>query len=205
MNKIIENNQVELIGMLVSDFTFSHKVYGESLYISDFMVERLSDNVDVIPVMVSERLIDIHGEWAGRTLKVSGQFRSYNIYEGGKSKLKLFVFISEIIESEKCDLNKIVLEGYVCKTPVYRKTPLGREIADILLAVDRMYGRTDYIPCIAWGENARYSERLNIGSKIHICGRIQSREYNKRLSDTEYEKRVAYEVSICKMEDAKNE
>lgn len=205
MNKIIENNQVELIGMFVSGFAFSHKVYGESFYIADFMVERISDVVDVIPVMVSERLIDINDEWIGKSLKISGQFRSHNKHEGGRSKLVLSVFAREISETDKYDLNKIFLDGYICKNLVYRKTPLGRQISEIMLAVSRHFNKKDYITCIAWGRNAWYSQRFNVGSRICIYGRIQSREYRKKLSETKYDTRTTYEVSIYKMEEIKNE
>lgn len=205
MSRIIENNQVELIGIFVSGFAFSHKFYGESFYIADFMVERISDTVDIIPVMVSERLIDINDEWIGKTLKVSGQFRSYNKHEGGRSKLVLSVFAREISETDKYDLNKIFLDGYICKNPVYRKTPLGREISEIKIAVNRNFNKKDYIPCIAWGRNARYAEMLNVHSRICIYGRIQSREYRKKLSETEYDIRTTYEVSIYRMEEVKSE
>lgn len=201
MKEIIDNNYVELIGKFVSDFIYSHEVYGEKFYYIDFAVERLSDTTDIIPIIIPERLIDINRKWKDKNLKIVGQFRSFNKYENGKRKLILSVFAREIEESEKYEKNKIFLEGYICKEPIYRKTPLGREIADILLAVNRPYGKNDYIPCVAWGRNARYSERLKIGTKIKIYGRIQSREYRKKLSEVNYEMRVAYEVSIFKIEE----
>ena len=161
--KMIENNKVSVIGEVVSEFTFSHEVFGEGFYIADLAVSRLSDQVDVIPLMISERLLDVSKDYYTKT-------------------------------------NQIFLEGYICKEPIYRKTPLGREIADMLLAVNRPYGKSDYIPCIAWGRNARYASGFGVGSHVCVWGRVQSREYTKKLSETECEKRVAYEVSVSKLE-----
>lgn len=197
MKKMNENNKVEIVGMFVSSFRYSHKAYGETFYIGDFQVERLSDEVDIIPVMVSDRLIDINADWLGEIVKISGQFRSYNRHEGNRNRLLLSVFAKSIEVSERCEQNNIFLDGYICKIPIYRKTPLGREIADVIMAVNRQYGKSDYIPCIAWGRNSRYMARLEIGSHIKISGRIQSRQYNKRISEIDYERKTAYEVSIC--------
>ena len=133
-----------------------------------------------------------------------GQFRSYNRHEENKNKLVLSVFVREVnlleSEDEIQRPNSIFLDGYICKEPVYRKTPLGREIADLLLAVNRPYGKSDYIPCICWGRNARFAESFAIGGHIQLWGRIQSREYQKKIDENEYEKRIAYEVSVSKME-----
>ena len=203
-DKIIENNQVSIMGQIVSQFTFSHQVFGEGFYLVDIMVKRLSDSEDIIPVMVSERLIDVTQDYEGEYLMVSGQFRSYNRHEEKKNRLVLSVFAREISfveeEDDSVKSNQIYLDGYICKPPVYRKTPLGREIADLLIAVNRPYGKSDYIPCIAWGRNARYASGFAVGTRILIWGRVQSREYTKRLSETECEKRVAYEVSVSKLE-----
>ena len=170
----------------------------------DIMVKRLSDSEDIIPVMVSERLIDVTQDYEGEYLMVSGQFRSYNRHEEKKNRLVLSVFAREISfveeEDDSVKSNQIYLDGYICKPPVYRKTPLGREIADLLIAVNRPYGKSDYIPCICWGRNARYASAFVVGGHVLIWGRIQSREYMKRVSDTEMEKRVAYEVSVSKLE-----
>ena len=144
--KKIENNQVQIVGEFISDFEYSHKFHGESFYISNFRVERISNTVDIIPVMISDRLIDINNDWIGHTLNVSGQFRSYNKFIDGKNKLILSVFAREIEDTDKHDFNQIILNGYICKLPIYRITPLGREIADVLLAINRPYGKTDYIP-----------------------------------------------------------
>lgn len=201
MEKIIENNKVEMVGEFISEFTFSHKVFGECFYVANFRVERISDNIDIIPVMVSDRLIDINDNLNGKILKISGQFRSYNKYEDGKRKLILYVFIRDYEESRIYDKNQIFLDGYICKKPIYRKTPRGREITDIFLAVNRPYGKTDYIPCLVWGRNARYAFGFDVGFRFHIWGRIQSREYRKKLSETDYEMRTAYEVSVSKIEE----
>ena len=203
-DKIIENNQVSIMGQIVSQFIFSHQVFGEGFYLVDIMVKRLSDSEDIIPVMVSERLIDVTQDYEGEYLMVSGQFRSYNRHEEKKNRLVLSVFAREISfveeEDDSVKSNQIYLDGYICKPPVYRKTPLGREIADLLIAVNRPYGKSDYIPCICWGRNARYASAFVVGGHVLIWGRIQSREYMKRVSDTEMEKRVAYEVSVSKLE-----
>ena len=203
--KMIENNRVSVIGEVISEFTFSHEVFGEGFYILELAVNRLSDQVDVIPLMISERLIDVHADYRGQTMEAIGQFRSYNRHEGLKNRLVLSIFVREFSFMEYftdyTKTNQIFLDGFICKEPIYRKTPLGREIADLLIAVNRPYGKSDYIPCIAWGRNARYASQFLVGSRLRIWGRVQSREYTKRISDTETEKRVAYEVSVSKLED----
>lgn len=208
MSREQENNKATLSGEIVSNFEFSHEVYGEGFYISMILAERTSIKKDIIPIMVSERIVDVKSEWKGRFVKISGQFRSYNKHEGENNHLILSVFAREFEEIEfeheepgsGNDENQIFLDGYICKPPVYRKTLLGREIADILLAVNRSYGKSDYTPCIAWGRNARFADSLDVGTRLQIDGRIQSREYQKRISDNEVETRTAYEVSISKME-----
>ena len=202
--KMIENNKVSVIGEIVSGFSFSHEVFGEGFYMVDVAVSRLSQQADVIPLMISERLVEVSRDYTGQTVEAIGQFRSYNRHEGVKNRLMLSVFVREIhfIEefTDYTKTNQIFLDGYICKLPIYRKTPLGREIADLLLAVNRPYGKSDYIPCISWGRNARYAAGFSVGTRVRIWGRVQSREYTKKLSDTECEKRVAYEVSISKLE-----
>ena len=189
--KVIENNKVSVIGEIISGFTFSHEVFGEGFYLVNVAVNRLSEQADIIPLMISERLLDVKEDYIGCTVEAIGQFRSYNRHEGVKNRLVLSVFVREIHFMEKftdyTKTNQIFLDGYICKAPVYRKTPLGREIADLLLAVNRPYGKSDYIPCIAWGRNARFASCFEVG-------------YTKKLSETECEKRVAYEVSISKLE-----
>lgn len=203
-DKIIENNQVSIMGEIISDFTFSHEVYGEGFYMMDISVKRLSESYDIIPVMISERLIDVTQDYKGEMIQIFGQFRSYNRHEEKKNRLVLSIFAREISfveeESEKIKSNQIFLDGYICKNPVYRKTPLGREIADMLLAVNRPYGKSDYIPCICWGRNARFASGFEVGGHVQIWGRIQSREYVKKLEDETTQKRVAYEVSVSKLE-----
>ena len=203
-DKIIENNQVSIVGEVVSDFSFSHEVFGEGFYMLDVSVKRLSDSCDIIPLMISERLIDVNEDYRGAYIRAVGQFRSYNRHEEKKNRLVLSVFARELEfvdeEVENAKTNQIFLDGYICKIPVYRKTPLGREIADILLAVNRPYGKSDYIPCICWGRNARFASGFEVGGHTQIWGRIQSREYVKKLDDEESERRVAYEVSVSKLE-----
>ena len=203
-DKIIENNQVSITGKIVTGFTFSHQVYGEGFYTMDLLVKRLSDSEDRIPVMVSERLVDVTQDYVGQYVEIHGQFRSYNRHEEKKNRLVLSVFVRELEfteeELENSKTNQIFLDGYICKPPVYRKTPLGREIADILLAVNRPYGKSDYIPCICWGRNARFASGFEVGGHTQIWGRIQSREYMKKIDEEESEKRIAYEISVSKLE-----
>ena len=202
--KIIENNQVTIMGKVATEFSFSHEVFGEGFYMVEVEVKRLSNSEDRIPLMISERLIDVTQDYTGEYIMVHGQFRSYNRHEEQKNRLVLSVFVREISfmeeEPDGTKTNSIWLDGYICKEPIYRKTPLGREIADLLLAVNRPYGKSDYIPCICWGRNARYASGFEVGEHVQLLGRIQSREYVKRISDTETEKRVAYEVSVSKLE-----
>ena len=203
-DKILENNQVSIVGEIISDFQYSHEVYGEGFYMVEVAVSRLSNFSDYIPLMISERLIDTSQSYIGQKVYVIGQFRSYNRHEELKNRLVLSVFVREIEfieeETEEMKSNQIILDGYICKDPIYRKTPLGREIADLLVAVNRSYGKSDYIPCICWGRNARFAARFEVGVHVQIWGRIQSREYVKRLNEDEVEKRTAYEVSVSKIE-----
>ena len=203
-DKIIENNQVTIMGKVATEFSFSHEVFGEGFYMVEVEVKRLSNSEDRIPLMISERLIDVTQDYTGEYIMVHGQFRSYNRHEEQKNRLVLSVFVREISfmeeEPDGTKTNSIWLDGYICKEPIYRKTPLGREIADLLLAVNRPYGKSDYIPCICWGRNARYASGFEVGEHVQLLGRIQSREYVKGISDTETEKRVAYEVSVSKLE-----
>lgn len=208
-DKVIENNQVTIMGEIVSGFSYSHEIFGEGFYMVEVKVQRLSDSFDVIPMMVSERLIDVTADYRGYFVEVNGQFRSYNRHEERKNRLVLSVFAREIsfVEEieESAKTNQIYLDGYICKAPIYRKTPLGREIADLLLAVNRPYGKSDYIPCICWGRNARFASGFEVGERCSIWGRIQSREYMKKIDEEQVEKRVAYEVSVSKLELAREE
>ena len=203
-DKIIENNQVTIMGQVDSEFEFSHEVFGEGFYIVEVLVKRRSNSDDRIPLMISERLIDVTQDYWGEYIAAHGQFRSYNRHEEQKNRLVLSVFVREVEfveeEPEGAKTNSILLDGYICKEPVYRKTPLGREIADLLLAVNRPYGKSDYIPCICWGRNARFASGFEVGEHVQVLGRIQSREYIKKLSETETQKRIAYEVSVSKLE-----
>jgi len=201
----LDNNNVSISGRAVSSPEFSHEVYGEGFYLVYIRVPRLSDTYDNIPVMFSERLVQPDSISEGTFISVEGQFRSYNNFNNNSGhKLMLTVFAREIEFSEEevshKNPNQIFLNGYVCRKPMYRTTPFGREIADILLAVNRAYNKSDYIPCIAWGRNARYAGTFEVGDNIRIWGRIQSRAYQKKITEEEVEERVAYEISVSKME-----
>lgn len=210
----LENNYLTLVGEVTGEKRFSHEIYGESFYVFDLSIARLSGNADIIPITVSERIITDEMLKAGNKILVKGQFRSYNSYENEKNRLILTVFAKDILEisgeeeikpedelKSKEDLtNQVVLIGYVCKKPIYRQTPFGREIADLLLAVNRAYNKSDYIPSIAWGRNARFCQNLEVGTQVKILGRVQSRTYEKKYEDGTVQTRVAYEVSIGSLE-----
>lgn len=207
--RIVENNVVSLIGIIVEECSFSHKVFSEGFYIFKVRVPRLSENEDILPVTVSERLIDVNLLKKGIGIEVKGQLRSYNYYSDSKNRLVLTVFARELnileeAEEEIKGINEISINGFVCKAPVYRKTPFGREITDILVAANRSYNKSDYIPVITWGRNARFAGELNIGDNIKISGRIQSRVYRKKNGD-DVEERTAYEVSVSKIEKSEEE
>ena len=196
MNINYENNNIaHLRGEVVEEPIYSHEILGEGFYDLKISVPRLSEQFDIIPVTISERLLG--DTMIGDTLSIDGQFRSYNKLEDGKSKLILTLFAKELVEDDSSiNSNTITLTGYICKPPIYRTTPFGREICDCLLAVNRAYNKSDYIPCIAWGRNARFVKNLEVGSKVTIVGRIQSREYQKKYSEDQVETKIAYEVSI---------
>ena len=219
----LENNYLTLVGKVTSEKQFSHEIYGERFYSFDLSVPRLSGNADIIPVTVSERLITDEMTQIGTKLLIKGQFRSYNSYENERNRLILTVFAKDIekLEEEvpKTEVNEegeevqvndfvkketvtneVVLIGYICKKPIYRQTPFGREIADLLLAVNRAYNKSDYIPSIAWGRNARFCQNLEVGTEVKIVGRIQSRNYEKKYEDGTIVKKVAYEVSVGSLE-----
>ena len=200
MNNVLETNKVFISGEIVSETEFSHEVYGESFYETSVLVKRLSGQNDILPITISERLITDKKLKKGSVINAFGQFRSYNKLVDGKSKLMLTVFVREVLdELDVKNPNAIMLVGYLCKQPVYRTTPFNREIADLLIAVNRSYNKSDYIPCIAWGRNARFAKRLNVGEKISIVGRVQSREYQKKMDENKFETFTAYEVSISKL------
>ena len=195
-----KNNRVFLMGEIVSEATFSHEVYGEGFYELYVRVMRLSGQADVLPVTISERLIEGNDLKPGSAICALGQFRSYNKLEGGRSRLMLTVFVRELVDGAASrNPNSIVLSGYICKPPVYRTTPFNREIADLLIAVNRSYNKSDYIPAIAWGRNARFVKNLAVGDKVALSGRIQSREYQKKQDDGTFLTMTAYEVSISKL------
>lgn len=200
----MESNVAELCGVVLSDLKFSHKTYGEIFYTFVLGIERRSGYIDEINVMVSERLIFDDPPRIDDFLEIKGQIRTYNEVIDDKNKLNVVVFAKEIYRSENFGYNEnyIYLEGFLCKPPLKRTSPLGREICDMMLAVNRMYNKSDYIPCIAWGRNAGYAEKLGVGTKLAIEGRIQSREYKKKLDDGTAEIRKAFEVSVVKLEEA---
>ncbi len=204
----LENNHLVLVGKVTSDKKFSHEIYGESFYIFDLEVPRLSGNSDIIPITISERLILEKELEIGDKVAIEGQFRSYNSYENEKNRLILTVFAKDIKylsqedeeDSKEKVSNEVTLIGYICKKPIYRQTPFGREISDILLAVNRAYNKSDYIPAIAWGRNARFCQNIEVGTKVKITGRVQSRNYEKKFEDGTTQTRTAYEVSISSLE-----
>ena len=216
----LENNYLTLVGKVTGEKEFSHEIYGERFYTFKLGIPRLSGNEDIIPITISERLIGEDTLKEGKKLLVKGQFRSYNSYENEKNRLILTVFAKDVMEVEEKEeeeeneiikkdtiTNEVVLIGFICKKPIYRQTPFGREISDILLAVNRAYNKSDYIPCIAWGRNARFCQNLEVGSQVKVVGRVQSRTYEKKYEDGTSQTRVAYEVSIGSLEviEEKNE
>jgi len=209
----LENNYLTLVGKVTGEKRFSHEIYGESFYVFDLSIPRLSGNADIIPITISERLINEDTLAEGKKILIKGQFRSYNSYENEKNRLILTVFAKDLIELEDKEIdeenemvvkdtvtNEVLLVGYICKKPIYRQTPFGREISDILLAVNRAYNKSDYIPCISWGRNARFCQSLEVGSQVKVIGRVQSRTYEKKFEDGSTQTRVAYEVSVGSLE-----
>ena len=211
----LENNHLVLVGKVISDKKFSHEIYGEKFYIFDLEVPRLSGNADIIPITISERLLEKDDLAIDKKVIVEGQFRSYNSYQNERNKLVLTVFAKDVkfVENQEEEIqaskdfvsNEVILNGYICKKPIYRQTPFGREIADLLLAVNRAYNKSDYIPCIAWGRNARFCENIEVGTEVKIVGRVQSRSYEKKYEDGTSETKVAYEVSISSLEVVKQD
>ena len=206
----LDNNHITLVGKVTSEKRLSHEIYGEKFYVFDLSVPRLSGNFDNIPITISERLITENGLPLDSKMSITGQFRSYNSYEGEKNRLVLTVFAKtvEFLEDQEAEIpvgkdfitNEVVLDGYICRKPIYRKTPFGREIADVLLAVNRAYNKSDYIPCITWGRNARFCSKMEVGTEVKVTGRVQSRSYEKKYEDGTVEQKVAYEVSISNLE-----
>ena len=207
----LENNYLTLVGKVTGEKRYSHEIYGEKFYVFDLSIPRLSGNADIIPITVSERIVNDNMLAIGKKLLVKGQFRSYNSYENERNRLILTVFAKDIVELEENEeenelakkdqvTNEVVLIGYICKKPIYRQTPFGREIADILLAVNRAYNKSDYIPSIAWGRNARFCQNIEVGTQVKIVGRVQPRTYEKKFEDGTSQTRVAYEVSIGSLE-----
>lgn len=203
MDEKMKNNQATFSGEIISEFEYSHEVLGEKFYTSVLCVKRKSGVPDKIPFIVSERLVDVSEAWTGQIVKLFGQIRSYNKRIGDKPKLVLYVFVREISlldEREKYDSNNVVIDGYICKEPIYRRTPLGREITDVIFAVNRVYAKTDYIPSVFWGRSAKFISCLDVGTRIKAVGRLQSREYVKKHEDGTEETKTAYEFSVSTFE-----
>lgn len=215
----LENNYLTLVGKVTGEKEFSHEIYGEKFYRFSLSIARLSGNADIIPITISERLITDETLTEGKKLLIKGQFRSYNSFENERNKINLNSFAkwcSRITRNEEQEVevegedgeiakkeemtNEVVLIGFVCKKPIYRQTPFGREIADLLLAVNRAYNKSDYIPTIAWGRNARFCQNIEVGTQVKIIGRVQSRQYEKKHEDGTVETKTAYEVSVCSLE-----
>lgn len=196
----MNNNKLQLIGEVVKEPVYTHEVFGEGFYETALSVPRLSQQKDIIPITISDRLLTRHSVKVGDKLNIVGQFRSYNKIDGAKSKLLLTAFVRDILEDDvNQNPNSIEITGYICKPPVYRTTPFKREICDVLIAVNRAYYKSDYIPCIMWGRNARFVQNMQVGDKLTVTGRVQSRTYVKTLGNSEVEERVAYEVSVSKI------
>lgn len=202
MENHIANNHAEVMGTVNGELELSHEIYGEKFYTFTLEVPRLSGVSDNVKVMVSERLLAGTELKSGDCVEIDGQFRSYNSYENGENRLVLTVFAKDLQPATDTDKNpnSLYLNGFICKEPVYRTTPFGREITDLLLAVNRSYNKSDYIPVIAWGRNARFCKNINVGDNIKIWGRIQSRIYRKHISEDEVIEKTAYEVSVSRME-----
>ncbi len=202
MLNYVDDNEARIVGVCMGEASLSHSVKEEKFYNFKVKVDRLSENSDVLVVTASERILCELGDINGKKLEITGQFRSYNNYSASGNKLILTLFARDIEEADidaLCD-NEIYLNGFLCKNPVYRVTPFGREIADILLAVNRAYNKSDYIPCIAWGRNARFVKNMQVGQNIKIWGRMQSREYQKKVNENETVTKTAYEVSVNQLE-----
>lgn len=212
IDKQMQSNYIKIVGIIHSELEFSHEVFGEKFYEFFIEVPRLSDTKDILPVIISERIINDINMDIGNHIVLEGQFRSYNRYENASNKLLLRIFVRDIYVPDENELeelkrhpNEVYLNGYLCKETKFRTTPFGREITDMLIAVNRSYNKSDYIPCIAWGRNARYCEKLEVGDHIKIWGRIQSRKYQKKTENDTYETRTAYEVSVTKLEHIKTD
>lgn len=196
MSELFKNNQINMVGKITCMSEFSHEEYGEKFYRTLLASVRTSGTVDVLPAIISERVTDVN-DLCGKHVSLSGRFHSYNLHlEDGKTKLLLYIFADRIEETDSDEENSCELKGYICKKPMFRRTPKGHDICDLILAVNRPYGKSDYIPCICWGRNAKFASQLEVGEYVQVSGRIQSREYMKRLADGAQEVRTAYELSV---------
>ena len=194
-----ESNQLTLCGVIETAPVLDHEVFGEQFYRLELRVPRLSGASDLLPVTISDRLMNSQVS-PGVRIQVSGQLRSYNKVMGGAGRLLLTAFAQRLLAPDDGENPNIIhLTGALCKPPSFRTTPFGREIADLMLAVNRAFGNSEYIPCIAWGRTARYAAQLSVGDRLQVQGRFQSREYQKQLPDGVIANRTAYEVSLNRL------
>ena len=193
-------NSIHLRGHVCQPLQFGHELFGEQFFVTTLRVPRLSGAEDFLPITLSERLLIDEPIAAGSILCLDGQLRSYNKVVEGSGRLLITAFAQRLLpEEDEENPNRVQLTGALCKAPSYRTTPFGREIADLMLAVNRSYGKSDYIPCITWGRTARYAANLKIGDKVQLVGRFQSRNYQKQLPDGTILNKVAYEVSVSRL------
>ena len=205
-----EHNQVIMSGTVLQPLTMSHSAYGEDFYGTVLSVARRSGLLDRIPILIPGRILGSDMHCLGQRIQSRGQYRSWTQHEQGRNHLILQVFVTELSFLGRsgpaaCSRNDIYLDGYVCRDPIYRLTPRGREIAEMLLAVGRAYNKSDYLPCICWGTNARAAQSMKSGAHVRIWGRIQSRIYHKSLlpedgGSRDYIEKTAYEISVARME-----
>ncbi len=190
------NNRMIACGKLEGAPVLSHEVMNEPFYTGTLVVKRLSGAVDRLPITLPGKLIaDAHLP-LDALLLVSGQVRSYNKVVEGAGRLMVTLFVQSLsLTNDNETMNRVELTGALCKPPIYRSTPFGREICDMMIAVNRAFGKSDYIPCIAWGRNAQYASRFRVGDRVRVTGRLQSREYQKLTDNGEYVVRNAFEVS----------
>lgn len=194
-------NTAKIVGYVVSSPEIHHSTHGEDFYEFSVRVPRLNSSAsDILKVEISDRVFNVNKIKVDSIVSVEGQFRSFNEHntDTGKISLRLFLFTKEIEVLDSADdfTNKITLHGFICKEVVHRKTPGGREISDVILSVNRLYNKSDYIPCVVWGRNARYVSKMGVGTEIEFSGRIQSRVYTKKFEDGSTLEREVYEVSV---------
>lgn len=189
---VTDTNRAQLSGKVLAPLQYSHTAYDIDFFSGKLCCRRLSGKEDILPFLVPASMTELLH--TGEVL-LRGQIRSYNEYSPEGTHLRLKLFVRQCVGQSVGDCNTVLLEGHICKKPVYRETPFGRQITDLLLAVNRAHGKSDYIPVIVWGKNAQFARELQVGQKIRAEGRFQSRSYEKQLSDGASEQRTAYEIS----------